>query len=256
MSGLPDWMNLPSFLGPVDLAAVGLLILAIVFTNHLVEKCSASWPSTAVLMANYRKAWMSELPNRELKMYDAMLMVNLRAGATFFASGCMLAIGGVIALLGQSDRLVALAQDLAMTNDVSRVAWEAKLIFLVILLVQAFLRFIWAHRIFGYCAVVMGTIPDRQSGPSEPSARTMAAVARAGELNVAASRSFNRGMRTVYFTLAALAWFLGPWVLILATALITLNLFRIEFLSNTRAILLEPTEEMRLAGADRARPRS
>ncbi|MEM7505259.1 MAG: DUF599 family protein [Pseudomonadota bacterium] len=242
-------MNLPSFLGPVDLVAVGFLIVAIVLTNRLVERCSATWPSTAVLMAGYRKAWMSELPNRELKMYDAMLMVNLRAGATFFASGCMLAIGGVIALLGQSDRLVALAQDLAMTDAVSRVAWEAKLIFIVILLVQAFLRFIWAHRIFGYCAVLMGTIPDRQSGPPVPTERTLAAVTRAGELNVTASRSFNRGMRTVYFTLAALAWFLGPWMLIGATALIMLNLFRIEFLSNTRAILLESMSEVRHAAA-------
>jgi len=43
----------------------------------------------------------------------------------------------------------------------------------------------------------------------------------------------------MYFALAAMAWLLGPVALILATALTLLVLWRREFASHSRSLLLE-----------------
>ncbi len=37
-------------------------------------------------------------------------------------------------------------------------------------------------------------------------------------MNITAARSFNRGLRSIYFALAALAWLLGPVPLLAVTA--------------------------------------
>ncbi|MDA9795536.1 DUF599 family protein, partial [Paracoccaceae bacterium] len=48
-----------------------------------------------------------------------------------------------------------------------------------------------------------------------------------------------RGLRAIYFSLAAAAWLVGPIALIVAT-LITLSvLLRREFLSHSRLVLLD-----------------
>ena len=55
---------------------------------------------------------------------------------------------------------------------------------------------------------------------------------------ITAARSFNRGMRATYFALAAVAWLAGALALA-GAALITLAvLYRREFASHSRTILL------------------
>ena len=106
---------------------------------------------------------------------------------------------------------------------------------MLILLVNAFLKFVWSHRLFGYCAVMMGAMPE---GAEE--AERKAAVERAARLQMSAGRSFNRGLRALYFAIAALAWFLGPLPLIVASLLTAAMLYRREFLSESRRTLVGP----------------
>ncbi|MEL6476843.1 MAG: DUF599 domain-containing protein [Pseudomonadota bacterium] len=238
MTPATDWVF--AVFEPMDFVALAVFVMSVIGTTQLVEKCSDRWPSTSVLMARHRAAWMEQLPTRDLKMYDAVLMTSLRGGAAFFASGCMLAIGGLIALLGQSERLVTLAAELALAEEVNKAAWDAKLIVILLFSAQAFFYFVWSHRIFGYCVVLMGTVPDRaEMGDGEPEPEVVASVRQAGQLLVRAGRSFNRGLRMIYFTLSALAWFLGAWALIASTVIIVLSIFRMEFLSATRTLLME-----------------
>jgi uncharacterized membrane protein len=59
----------------------------------------------------------------------------------------------------------------------------------------------------------------------------------AGEINIRAALSFNRGLRAMYFALASLAWLAGAPVL-LAAFLITLwMLWSREFSSQASALL-------------------
>ena len=59
-----------------------------------------------------------------------------------------------------------------------------------------------------------------------------------GEICVTAARSFNRGLRVTYFALASVAWILGPVALLLGTGITFGVLYRREFASHSRLVLL------------------
>ena len=105
---------------------------------------------------------------------------------------------------------------------------------ILLFLANAFLKYVWAHRLFGYCAVLMAAVPNE---PDDPTAYPRAA--QAAEICVTAARSFNRALRATYFALAAAAWILGPIPLILGTMITMAMLYRREFASQSRTILLD-----------------
>lgn len=226
--------DFPIFFTWRDFAALSLFALCWFGATFAVETKRKKAPSTANIMAQYRRAWMREMLNREPRIMDSNLLGQLRSGAAFFASGCMIAIGGATAMLNQADRLVSLAQDLSSYIDITRAASEVKILFLILLLSSAFLRFVWSHRLFGYCAILMGAAGSSATDPDN-----QRIARKAGALCTSAGRSFNRGLRQVYFSLAALAWFLGPEAFAAATLATTATLIRREFFSESRRALLE-----------------
>lgn len=225
-------MDRLQFFGPLDLAALAVLAIAYLGTGWLIENASAARPSVSVLMADYRREWMRQFVTRQPRIFDATILGNLRQGTTFFASGCMIAIGAGLALVGNTERLLGLAQDLSLENAPS-VVWEVKLLVILLFVANAFLKFVWSHRLFGYCSVIMAAVPNE---PDDPVALPRAA--QAGEINITAARSFNRGLRSLYFALGTLAWLLGPVPLVFSTLGTVLVLWRREFSSDSRAVLM------------------
>ena len=144
----------------------------------------------------------------------------------------MIAIGGGLALIGNTEQLAGQARDLTLDTNPA-VVWEIKLLVVLLFLSNAFLKFVWAHRLFGYCAVAMASVPN---DPEDPMALPRAA--QAADLSITASRSFNRAMRAIYFALASAAWLLGAPALIAAALLTSAMLYRREFASQSRGILL------------------
>lgn len=228
---------LPGFLSAGDIAALVVFFACLFGMGLLVEYSGDGWPSTHRLMGYYRRRWMREVPFRSNRVLDSTLLITLRNGSAFFASGTMIAVGGIAALLGQTDRLVTVAEDFAGDLGADQVAWEGKLLFILLLVVSAFLNFVWSHRLFGYCAILMGAIPENGPGAADVEG-TRAGADRAADLNISAGRSFNRGLRSVYFALAALAWFLGPLALVVASFVVTAVIYRREYHSRSRAALL------------------
>jgi uncharacterized membrane protein len=227
-------LNILSFFAPLDFIALGVIIAAWGIMGWFIERDRPDFPSTHALIAGYRQKWMDVMITRDVRMVDANLLVSLRQGASFFTSASMIAIGGGVALLGQADRLQGVAADLS--GDINPIVfWEAKILLVILILANAFLKFVWSHRLFGYCAVVMAAVPE--GDPNDPEAIKMAR--KAAKLNTYAARSFNRGIRTIYFALAGLAWIMGPIPLILATAATVSMLYRREFHSQSREALLE-----------------
>lgn len=227
---LPDRLMLFSTL---DLVAVGLIFGLWQLIGWRVEHASAKKPSTSQLMADYRRLWMQQMVTREARIFDAQILATLRQGTAFFASTCVIAIGGTLALIGNAERLAGVAEDITLSQQ-PQIVWELKLIVLVIFLTNGFLKFVWANRLFGYCSVLMAAVPN---DPEDPVARSRAS--QAAEINVTAARSFNRGLRALYFALAAVAWLAGPHALIAATLITVFVIWRREFASQSRKILLQ-----------------
>jgi len=225
-----NWMTRLSLFSPLDGAAVAAMILMSLVMGRLCEHPPAGRASVSVLMEEYRRDWMRQFVTRQPRIFDATVIDSLRQGTAFFASACMIAIGGGVALLGNTDRVAGIAADLALNAEALVI--EVKMIFVLLFVANALLKFIWAHRLFGYCSVLMAAVPNE---PGDPVAFHRAA--QAAEVNITAARSFNRGMRSIYFALGALGWLAGPEAL-LATGIVTvLVLGRREFASHSRDVM-------------------
>ena len=226
------WLDRLSLFSPLDLGAFGFLLLGWLVLGWRIEHPTAKHPSTSQLMAGFRREWMVQMITREPRIFDATIIGNLRQGTAFFASTAVIAIGGVLAVIGSAEQLAGLAGELTLM-DAPVFVWQAKLVVILLFLVNAFLKFAWANRLFGYAAVVMAAVPNDVSDPAcGPRAR------QAAEINITAARSFNRGLRAVYFALCGAAWLAGAVPMVVATLFTLGVIWRREFASDSRTILL------------------
>jgi len=121
------WPDRISIFSPLDFIALAVLALVWAWIGWRVEKSSSGKPSVSVLMDDFRRDWMHQMVTREPRMFDIQLISNLRQGATFFASASMIAIGGGLALIGNTERLAGLANDLTLA-DAPAIVWEVKIL--------------------------------------------------------------------------------------------------------------------------------
>lgn len=215
----------------LDLIAFVALVLAWLITGWFTEHPPAHRPSVSVLMNDYRRDWMRQFVTRDPRIFDATVVDSLRQGTAFFASASLIAIGGGVALLGNAEIVKGLSAQLSLAEGT--IAFEVKMIVMLTFLANALLKFIWSNRLFGYCSIMMAAVPN---DPADPHGYHRAA--QAAEVNITAARSFNRGLRAIYFALAALGWLAGPLALLVATVFTTGILVRREFASVSREVIL------------------
>ncbi|MGB3244177.1 MAG: DUF599 domain-containing protein [Sulfitobacter sp.] len=227
-----DWIDHLTPFAPLDFAAVALIFLLWMAIGWRVEHSSSKKPSVSAIMADYRREWMRQMITREPRIFDAQTVATLRQGTAFFASTSVIALGGALALIGNAERVADLAQDLTLDKQ-PVIVWEIKLLLVVVFLTNAFLKFVWSNRLFGYCSVLMGAVPN---DATHPDAEVLAS--KAAEINITAARSFNRGLRSIYFALAGIAWLAGAVPLMIGAILTLIIIWRREFASDSRRILL------------------
>lgn len=226
------FVELFPYLSTLDWLAAVLMLSVSILLGPLIEADNHWRPSVSVLMRDYRREWMQRFVTRQPRLYDATVLDGLRQGITFYASACMISIGGGLALVGNTAPLQGLAQDITLV-DASTIALRIKILFSLGFVANAFLKFVWAHRLFGYCSILMAAVPN---DPDDPEGLPRAA--QAAEVNITAARNYNRGLRSVYFALGSLGWLLGAEALLVATAITTATLLRREFASQSRAAML------------------
>ena len=227
---MTDALSLGPF-GLPDLAALGLTLALWLGLGWLIENPPAWRVSVSKLMERYRHDWMAEFVTRQPRIFDATMIDSLRQGTAFFASASMIAIGGGIALIGNPAMLAALTRDLTLASDTAGLQLRVALV--VAFLANALLKFIWAHRLFGYCSILMAAVPNDPSHPEATHRATQAA-----DINIPGAKSFNRGLRSIYFALGSLGWLLGPWGLVAGAMVISGILVRRDFGSTSREVML------------------
>jgi uncharacterized membrane protein len=225
--------NSLTLLDPLDFAAVAFILAAWLGLGWRVEHAHPTKPSVSQIMATYRREWMVQMITREPRIFDAQTIATLRQGTSFFASTSVIAIGGALALAGNTDRLADMAEGLTLVRTPTFI-WEMKMLLIIFFLTNAFLKFAWSNRLFGYCSVIMAAVPNDVTDPNAPRL-----AHKAAELNITAARSFNRGLRSVYFAFAAVGWLAGALPLIFGAILTLIVIWRREFASHSRGILLD-----------------
>lgn len=224
-----------------DLLAAFWMIGCWMGVGWWIERGPRANATMAALMSRRRYEWALRTAERDQRIVDAALLATLQNGSAFFASSCLIAVGGAAALLGQAEALAAISNDLPFADHVAPVDWRRRLLTPLGLLVYAFFKFAWSHRIFSYNAIMIGAIP--MPGPNgEVSRAARTAAMRAAALNQQAALNFNRGLRALYFALGTLGWLLGPGGAALGAALVAWAMWRREFMSHSRAALLRDAE--------------
>ena len=232
------WSDRLSLFSNTDYFAVFLLFLTWSVSTYFIENPPENKPSVASLMSHFRRDWMRKMVEREVRIFDSQIMNGLRQGTAFFASATMISIGGILALIGNTDLLAGVASDLTL-NQAPKIVYEIKMMLTLVFVTNGFLKFVWSHRLFGYCAILIASVPN---DPNDPQALSRAMTA--GEVNVTAARSYNRGLRAVYFSIASVAWLLGPVALIIATVVTMGVLWRREFMSVSRQLLIKDLQSI------------
>jgi uncharacterized membrane protein len=217
----------------IDLPISDLLSLVwfvIVWVGYTVyaDRHARRAQSLRAVMHAYREQWMQEMLLRDNRVVDVNILRNLLQGVAFFASATLLVLAGLLTILGSTDRAIAIVRALPYAATTTLLQWELKLIVMCIIFVYAFFKFTWALRQFNYCSTLIGAAPK---GPDDTFAR------RAAEMATHASKDFNQGLRAYYFSLAALGWFVSPWLFMTATTGVVVVLYLREYRSSALNVL-------------------
>jgi uncharacterized membrane protein len=229
-------LSLPD-IAPADLIApVWFLACWIGYT--LYADRAGGRPSLMRRMHDYRRLWMTCMLARDNRMVDTQIIANLMRSASFFASTTMFIIAGLIAVLGARDKAMAVLAELPFAVESRPLLWDLKVLLLVVLFVYAFFKFTWAFRHYNYVLILVGAVPapDRLTAESQRIAERIARIA------TSTGRHFNGGLRAYYFGLAALSWFVHPWLFVALTAWVVWVLYRREFRSRLLKTLAAPEE--------------
>lgn len=178
----------------------------------------------------YRLLWMRRMLTRENRIHDLQVLIILTQSNAFFASSIVLVIGGCIAVLGAREQAMAVLDEIPFVPHTPPLLWQMKVLLLVIVFGYAFFKFTWSLRQFNYVAILIGAAPPPQV---EPDAESLRYAEGAALIASRAAEHFNKALRTFYFALAALGWFLQPWLLVVLSAVVTLVLYRREFHSHS-----------------------
>jgi uncharacterized membrane protein len=217
-----------------DYGALGFFVLAWALYHLAIESSAAGGRSLNRLMNAHRYLWMERMLSRENRVVDTTIMASLQNGTAFFASTSLFAIGGALTLLRSPDDVLTLLGESPLGIATTRLAWEMKVIGFAVIFVYAFFKFAWSYRLFNYVAILIGSVPVR---PQPDDEEAKATARRAAAMHVVAGMHFNRGQRAFFFALAYLGWFIGPYVMIGATAAVLLVMWRRQFASDAIAAM-------------------
>ncbi len=176
----------------------------------------------------HRIHWMYELLTRDLKVGDAALLANLERNIAFFASSTLLVLAGVLTLFSEVEQLQAVIESIPYADLTSHSVIQFKLGLLTFIFVLAFFQFTWSMRQYGFLNVMIGAAPFDETGKNknlQVYAKHMAIV------QDQAAHSYNYGLRSYYFSIAAMCWFFHPALFILASLFVVHTLYMREFKS-------------------------
>lgn len=184
----------------------------------------------------YRVRWMMQASGRDPRMLDGLITQSLSHTPSFFCSTTILIIGGLLAVLGTTEKAAGLVEDIPFAQTTSLQVLELKLLVMIGIFVYAFFRFSWSMRLYTFVALVIGAMPDPDQFAADPTQR-QPYVDKAATLVGTAAETFNDGLRAYYFSFAALAWFFSPVAMMVATVLVVGVLYAREFHSQVLHML-------------------
>jgi len=193
-------------------------------------------PSILATTNRIRRAWMLQTTYREVRVIDGVVIQNLSTSPSFFASTTILIVGGLLAVLGTTEKASGLVREIPFAALTSAFVFDLKVVLLLVIFVYAFFRFTWSMRQYTFGALLVAAAPEAELFEQQGLSRD-AFADRAGRVVGLAAETFNDGLRAYYLSFAAVAWFFSPLAFMLATAGVIYILYQREFRSDVLDVL-------------------
>lgn len=224
----------------MSLTVVDFIALAIFFTCWIgyTQFSRIKAKNTACLsrvLHQHRILWMRQILDNDVRVSHAALLSNLDRHVAFFASTTLLILAGVLTLFTQVDNVNEVLSSIPIATERNHVAIQVKLSLLGMIFVMAFFQFTWSMRQYGFLNILIGAAPvaEQTTNPA-----LLDYAKQMGVVQDQAGHAYNYGLRSYYFSLAALSWFFHPLMFIVSSLAVVYVLFYREFKSKAlRAII-------------------
>ena len=215
----------------VDTLALVIFVLCWFGYTLFARKKAKNTNCIARCLNQHRIHWMYEVVTREIRVGEAALLANLERNISFFASSTLLILAGVLTLFAKVETLEGVISSIPYADFSNHLAIQLKLSLLAFIFVLSFFQFTWSMRQYGFLNVMIGAAPIDISGLNknlQAYAKQMAVV------QDQAAHSYNYGLRSYYFALAAMCWFFHPLLFIAMSMWVVYTLYVREF--NSKAV--------------------
>jgi uncharacterized membrane protein len=230
----------------LDVIALSCFFVCWVGYTAFARKKAKTTNCVARCLHQHRIHWMYEVVSRDIRVGDAALLANLERNIAFFASSTLLILAGVLTLFAQVERLESVIESIPYAEFPNHVMIQLKLSLLALIFVMSFFQFTWSMRQYGFLNVMIGAAPYDETGKDEnlrAYAKQMAIV------QDQAAHSYNYGLRSYYFSIAAMCWFFHPVLFIFASLFVVYTLFNREFRSRAVKAITAGQEYLRIEQA-------
>lgn len=228
---MQNLLTLLKFLPLIDWLALAVFFAGWVGYARFAKQRSLSKASVLGATNRERHRWMLQTTYREVRVIDGVVVQSLSTSPSFFASTTILIIGGLLAVLGASDKATELVRELPFAARTSALVFDLKLVLLTAIFVYAFFRFTWSMRQYTFGALLVAAAPESKQFDSDPSLSREAFANRAGKVVALAAETFNDGLRAYYLAFAAVCWFFSAWAFMTGTLGVIYILYQREFRS-------------------------
>ncbi len=152
-------MRALTILSPADWAALAWCLAAWVGYAWYSARARRSGATLLATTNKWRIRWMLQATSRDPRVLDGIIVQSLSSSPSFFASATLIIIGGLLALLGTTDKAAEFVREIPFAARTSMLVFELKVLALMAIFVFAFFRFTWSMRQYTFSALVLGAMP-------------------------------------------------------------------------------------------------
>ena len=235
---------LPRDLGLAHASAIVLILALWGFYTPILGMLGRGSLNSQLHAVRMRWLKVHQSTDREHRVFDAILLGHISNSISYFGSGTLLVLAGLVGALANVNSVFNLTRGLAFIDHTMSLQLFTLCVFLLAaILAQCFFSFTYALRKMAYTFAMLGGLQSTKADSVE--ARVMGE--QSAVVLTEAVRSINTGIRGYYYAVAAMFLFAGPYACIAATLAITTLLYYRQLFSPTAAAIAKYVDVLKQA---------
>ena len=235
---------LPNDFDPTHATAIVLILALWGFYTPILGMLGRGSLNSQLHVVRMRWLKVHQSTDREHRVFDAILLGHISNSISYFGSGTLLVLAGLVGALANVNSVFNLTRGLAFIDHTMSLQLFTLCVFLLAaILAQCFFSFTYALRKMAYTFAMLGGLQSTKADSVE--ARVMGE--QSAVVLTEAVRSINTGIRGYYYAVAALFLFAGPYACIAATLAITALLYYRQLFSPTAAAIAKYVDVLKQA---------